>query len=234
MTETPLRPLPRRTRTPLTRVSTAQQVADSLREQLLDGEFAPGSRIPEDGVAADLGVSRNSVREGLQILVAEGLVQRSLHHGAVVTELDSEQMFDVYQARRIIEAASLRLGMAGADGWMVPVLESLREMEAAVAAGDLAGLLHADRRFHEGIVAGARSQRVARFYRNLQAEIRLTRVWRGEREPSTVFFARHKEVVTAIESGDLRKAEDLLVGIIDDGEARIRSSLEAPPTDLTT
>ena len=41
---------------PLERVSTAQQVADSLREQMLRGEFPPGSRIPEEDIAADLQV----------------------------------------------------------------------------------------------------------------------------------------------------------------------------------
>ena len=231
MTETTLHPVPRRSRTPLARVSTAQQVANSLRDQLLDGEFPPGMRIPEDDLAAELGVSRNSVREGLQILVAEGLVQRSLHHGAVVTELDSNQLLDVYQARRVLEAAGLRAGMARPDGWIGAVLEALQAMHAAAAADDLIGLLQADRRFHEGIVAGARSERVSRFYRNLQTEIRLTRVWHGEREPSSVFFARHEEVAAAIRAQELPRAEELLLGIIDAGEARIRSSLEAAPSD---
>ena len=96
---------------PLERMSTAQHVAESLREQLLRGDIPPGSRIPEEDVAADLQVSRNSVREGLQILVSEGLVHRSLHRGAVVSELTREQLSDVYQARRVIEVASIRIGM---------------------------------------------------------------------------------------------------------------------------
>jgi DNA-binding GntR family transcriptional regulator len=219
-------PPEKRPRMPLERVSTAQQVADSLREQMLRGEFPPGSRIPEEDIAADLQVSRNSVREGLQILVSEGLVQRTLHRGAVVSDLDQEQLADVYQARRVIEIASLRSGMGQTDTWLGAVLDALRDMEAAVASGELSSLLDADRRFHEGIVAGSKSQRIRRFYRNLQTEIRLTRTWRGEREPSPVFFARHKEVVEAIQARDARLAERLLRRIIDDGEARVRTSLE--------
>lgn len=211
---------------PLERVSTAQQVADSLREQLLRGEYPPGSRIPEEDIAADLQVSRNSVREGLQILVSEGLVHRTMHRGAVVSDLDQEQLADVYQARRVIEIASLRTGMGDPDGWLDAVLDALQAMEAAVATSDLAALLDADRRFHEGIVAGSRSQRIRRFYRNLQTEIRLTRTWRGEREPSPVFFGRHKEVVEAIQARDARQAEKLLGRIIDDGEVRVRTSLQ--------
>ena len=210
--------------TPLNRRSTAEHVANNLREQLLEGRFSPGSRLPEDEIAAAMRVSRNSVREGLQILAAEGLVQRSLHRGAVVSELDSAALADVYRARRVIEIASLRAGMTGVDGWLPGVLDALRQMEAAAASDDLPSLLEADRLFHESIVAGSNSERISRFYRNLQTEIRLTRSWQDEREPSHVFFARHKDVADALQEGNLTRADSLLNEIIDAGEDRVRKS----------
>ena len=117
------------------------------------------------------------------------------------------------------------VSLAQPTDWVAEVLGAIRDMELAVESADLAALLDADRRFHEGIVAGSRSQRIRRFYRNLQTEIRLTRTWHGEREPSPVFFARHKEVVEAIQSRDARQAEKLLGQIIDVGEARVQTSL---------
>jgi DNA-binding GntR family transcriptional regulator len=217
--------------TPLNRRSTAEQVASTLRAQLLEGTFSPGSRLPEDEIAAAMRVSRNSVREGLQILAAEGLVQRSLHRGAVVSELDSAALADVYEARRLVEVASLRAGMAASESWLVGVLNALRQMEAAATSDDLPSLLEADRYFHESIVAGCGSERIGRFYRNLQTEIRLTRSWQDEREPSPVFFARHKELADAIQADDLAKAESLLNKIIDDGEERVRTSLATLSVD---
>ena len=214
---------------PLNRMSTAEQVADALRERLLQGQFLPGSRLPEDDIAATMQVSRNSVREGLQILVSEGLVRRSLHRGAIVSELDTDELSDVYQARRIIEIASLRAGMTGRDQWVDSIVRALEDMEAAGAADNRPALLEADRSFHEGIVAGSHSQRIRRFYRNLQTEIRLTRTWQGERQPSPVFVARHKEVADAIQAGDSQRAEELLKRIIDDGEDRVRKSLRGAP-----
>jgi DNA-binding GntR family transcriptional regulator len=215
--------------TPLNRMSTAEHVASTLREQLLERRFSPGSRLPEDEIAAALQVSRNSVREGLQILAAEGLVQRSLHRGAVVTELDAAALEDVYQARRIVEVGSLRSGATAPDGWVAGIAAALRQMEAAADAEDLPQLLEADRRFHESIVAGARSKRIGRFYRNLQTEIRLTRSWQDEREPSPIFVARHRAVAEAIQAGDLQEAERLLKDIIDAGEDRVRKSLATMP-----
>jgi len=215
--------------TPLNRMSTAEHVANTLREQLLERRFSPGSRLPEDEIAAAMQVSRNSVREGLQILAAEGLVQRSLHRGAVVAELDADALEDVYQARRIVEVSSLRAGATAPDGWVSGIAAALRQMEVAAAAEDLPELLEADRRFHESIVAGASSERISRFYRNLQTEIRLTRSWQDEREPSPIFVARHRDVAEAIQAGDLPEAERLLKEIIDAGEDRVRKSLATMP-----
>lgn len=214
---------------PLERTSTAQHVANAVRDRLLRGDFAPGFRLPEDEIAATLRVSRNSVREGLQILAAEGLIRRSLHHGAVVTELNGEELHDVYQARRTIEVAGLRMGAQRPGQWLGRIVAALDDMENAASANDRAALLDSDRRFHEAIVAGSQSQRVNRFYRNLQTEIRLTRTWHGERESSPVFFARHKDVVDALRAGDIAKAESLLASIIDAGEERVRKSLESTP-----
>lgn len=214
---------------PLERTSTAQHVANAVRDRLLGGEFAPGSRLPEDEIAAALRVSRNSVREGLQILAAEGLIRRSLHRGAVVSELSAEELHDVYQARRVIELAGLRMGVEQAGQWLDRIVAALREMEVAASADNRTALLDSDRRFHEAIVAGSESQRVGRFYRNLQTEIRLTRTWHGERESSPVFFARHKNVVDALRKGNLSKAESLLASIIDAGEDRVRRSLQSTP-----
>lgn len=215
--------------TPLNRLSTAEQVAAALREQLLEGRFLPGHRLPEDEIAAALQVSRNSVREGLQILAAEGLVQRSLHRGAVVSELDSTALADVYQARRIIELSSLRAGMDSPGEWLDQMDDALTEMKAAAGADDMQSLLEADRHFHESIVAASRSERITRFYRNLQTEIRLTRSWQDEREASSVFFKRHTDVRAAIRAGNAARAERLLSAIIDAGEERVRNSLAAQP-----
>jgi DNA-binding GntR family transcriptional regulator len=216
--------------TPLNRMSTAEHVASTLREQLLERRFSPGSRLPEDEIAAAMQVSRNSVREGLQILAAEGLVQRSLHRGAVVAELDGAALEDVYRARRIVEIGSLRAGAAAApDSWVEGVGAALRLMEAAAAAESVPELLEADRLFHESIVAGARSERIGRFYRNLQTEIRLTRSWQDEREPSSIFVARHRDVAEAIQQRDFADAERLLSEIIDAGEDRVRKSLATMP-----
>src|SRR5258707_10330814 len=73
--------------TQINRVSVADQVATLLRQRILEGEFRPGTQLQELPLASSLGVSRNTMREAIRILSLEGLLRRSLHRGAAVSQL---------------------------------------------------------------------------------------------------------------------------------------------------
>lgn len=210
----------------LERTSTAQQVANAIRDQLLRGEVAPGARLRDEAIAGTLGVSRNTVREAMQILASEGLVRRSLHRGAVVSELTPRELADVYQARRVIELAGVRGARQAPPEWIHSLHEILSRMQEAVAAGSLTRQLEADVHFHEALVATVGSKRISRFYRHVQTEIRLSRTWTGERPAPDVFFMRHKEIVDALDAKDFDRAELLVATLIDDGEARLQRGFQ--------
>lgn len=104
------------------RESSSEQVANVIKEQLLLGQVPPGTRLSDRILAAELQVSRNTVRESMTIQAAEGLVVKNLHKGVVVADLDLEELRDVYRARRALEVAGVRAGGdAGPNGkkrWM--------------------------------------------------------------------------------------------------------------------
>jgi DNA-binding GntR family transcriptional regulator len=211
------------------RASTSQQVADVIKEQLLLGQVSPGTRLSDRLLAGDLQVSRNTVREAMTILAAEGLVVKNLHKGVVVAELDLEELRDVYQARRALELAGLRAGSTAGPQWQQALDDALAAMQKAAAAGDVKALLDADRSFHEALVLPIGSKRVQGFYRKVQTEIRLTHAWSGEREDSGVFVRRHQRIGDAIRAADYVLAEKLLSDLIDAGEERLRRQLQVPP-----
>jgi len=211
----------------LERASTAEQVAATVRQYLLDGKAAPKTKLSDQVLAATLGVSRNTVREAFAILAAEGLLQRNLHKGAVVAELSFEQLADVYQARRAIELSALNFAAKAQDDWLADVQAALGEMSAAAAIDDTKALLDADRRFHEAIIAPIGSQRISDFYRLIQTQIRLTRAWNGARMAPTAFVARHAEIVEALVHGDFTRGGGLLEQLIDDGQLRVQEQLRA-------
>jgi DNA-binding GntR family transcriptional regulator len=99
----------------LLRPTSTQQVADYIRRQIFEGDLRIGDRVPQDEIAADLGVSRVPVREAVIALDREGWVMIQPHRGAFVVGLDQNSTRDHYEllgrvygygARRTAERAT--------------------------------------------------------------------------------------------------------------------------------
>jgi len=95
----------------LRRRTTAEQVADVLREAILRGVLRGGQQLQQDVLAAQFGVSRIPVREALRRLDAEGLVTVYPHRGAVVSELSATEVEEIYEIRVPLECLALRLAI---------------------------------------------------------------------------------------------------------------------------
>ena len=80
----------------LFRPTSTQQVADYIRRQIFAGRLEVGQRVPQDKIAAELGVSRVPVREAIIALDREGWVMIQPHRGAYVVGLDENSTRDHY------------------------------------------------------------------------------------------------------------------------------------------
>jgi DNA-binding GntR family transcriptional regulator len=83
-------------------------VYETLRRLILSGELAGGARLVQADVAAQLGVSTTPVREALRDLSTEGLIRLDPHRGAIVRELDENEMREIYQLRELLEPLAIR------------------------------------------------------------------------------------------------------------------------------
>src|SRR3954468_16055413 len=92
----------------LDRASTAELVANVLRENVIDGSLPPGTRLSEETIGNLLGVSRNTLREAFRLLSHENLLVHELHRGVFVRRLAAADVADIYRMRRILETASVR------------------------------------------------------------------------------------------------------------------------------
>jgi DNA-binding GntR family transcriptional regulator len=156
------------------RQSTTEQAAAALRDAILSGKLPPGTPLREAALAAELGVSRNTVREAARLLGSESLVRHQMNRGIVVAEITAADVRDIYAARAAIETAAAEALTAHRDPAIYQRLESLvGQIEDAFARGDAAGVLDADRLFHATLVAAARSPRLSGFHTRLQQEQRL-------------------------------------------------------------
>ena len=211
----------------LARSSTAERVANIIRERITDGSLAPGSRLPEDAVGSALGVSRNTLREAFRLLVHERLAVAEFNRGVFVRRLTDADVVDLYRVRRLVECAAVRNACDASP-------EAIESIRRAVADGELAATEDrwpevgaANMRFHKAIVALAGSVRLDEFMCQVAAELCVAfHVMANPRAFHEPYLRRNRELVALIETGDGAAAERLLAAYLDDAE---RELLETNP-----
>jgi DNA-binding GntR family transcriptional regulator len=212
----------------LRRESTAQQVAGALRELIVNGGLPSGEHLREAALAQQLGVSRNTVREAVQILVSDGLVTRELHRGAYVARLTEDDVRDLFRVRRLVELTAIR-EIAGSKE-TGPLKEAIQSLSTAAQSGDRRVTSEADLEFHRRLVALMDSERLGALYDGVDAEIQLciARATPASVDPSSL-IKDHKAIVAALARGDAATASKRLERHFDESERLLIESLEPTP-----
>ena len=165
--------------TALDNPSLRERVYQALREALVSGELTPGRRLRDQELAARLGVSRTPVREALQRLEDEGLVETSPRALTRVTPLDARAAREAFPVVAALHAFAARSGVPR----LAPLdLEDMRaasaEFTAAIAGADharpetLARAIAADDRFHGVVLSAAGNQELVRTLERLMPKVR--------------------------------------------------------------
>ncbi|EKA61604.1 GntR family transcriptional regulator [Janibacter hoylei] len=192
--------------TPHPRRSTVEYLADELREAIMSGRLEPGEQLGEADLAARFEVSRGPVREAMQRLVSEGLLQAITNRGVFVNELTLDDVRDVYRTRSVIERGALEIVIADRrrESTADELERVVTRMRRAAAKGDGPAVSDADQHFHEVLVEASASPRLIRAMRTLIVETRMC-------------------------LGELRTTYGDLWTQVDDHEALRQAILTAPP-----
>ncbi|WP_433440279.1 GntR family transcriptional regulator [Nonomuraea sp. CA-141351] len=188
-------------------------VTGLLRDRILGGEFPPGTQMNEVELAAYFEVSRGPLREAMQRLVQEGLLVSYPRHGVFVPTLTSEDLEDIFVARRAIEREALRRVTArGVSAGLVADLEVIvARMKDAAGRGDKSTLAAQDLAFHRRLVKAAGSTRLDRLYGLLANEMQLCfRMIVDSYSDRSELSAEHEQLLHVIASGDKSAALALL------------------------
>ena len=95
--------------------ATVGFIVERLREDILAGRLAPGSRLVECDLTCRFAVSRGPVREALRRLAADGLIEHWPHRGALVRRLSAHAIHELFQIRVELEALAARLAAECVD-----------------------------------------------------------------------------------------------------------------------
>ena len=92
---------------PLTSVSSVEQLAASITASINIGVLVPGVQLSEVALAQQYGVSRNTLREAFRLLARDGLVEHVPHRGVFVRTMTAHDLKDIYAYRRFVELGAI-------------------------------------------------------------------------------------------------------------------------------
>lgn len=184
--------------------TTSQHALDGLRRAIVSGGLRPGQRVLQEDLAERLGVSVAPVREALRTLEQEGQVTYLPRRGYHVTELRIEDLEEIYDLRRVLEARAIRGALPTLDDAALQEIDAAADnCEAAARVGDVAGELAANRRFHFALLEAPGQVHLMRIIRVLWDSTEAYRaLYYNSPEERDAAGAAHRDIIVAVRRGD--------------------------------
>ena len=206
---------------PIENVPLRTQVADRLRQAILSGQLPLGSSLVETALAEQLNVSRAPIREAIQILENDGLVETIAYKGKRVKPLTVREVGEAYSLREIYEVMAVRRILESRTP-VDALHEHCHDMTAAAKAENFSELTAADEAFHRTLIRLADHDLLMASWKNLYLRIHQIMAIRNRVERDLAEVAKnHPPIVQALEVNDA----DLAIKLITD-HTRILAALD--------
>lgn len=192
--------------------SLREQVLGILRDAILNGDFKPGQAIVETELATQLGVSRAPIREALQRLNSEGLLEMVPYHPTVVKRLNKKDIEELYSLRIVLETFAVQRLLSQEPMPDLSILNKLyADMMIAADAGNLKEVNALDRQFHETLISLSQHSLLLNTWNGVAMRIRQVMALRNMRNSDITQIARnHLPIIRAIEACDEALSLELL------------------------
>lgn len=212
------------------RMTAAELSTAALRQQILTREILPGTRVTEDAVATELGVSRATVRQALNSLELEGLLVRNPASRVLeVLSLDPEDVTEIYQARRVLELAGVKAAHGAPEDALLQLKDAIAQMKDAVDNGDVVAFVEADRLSHVTTVSFLKSRILSETHASLMRRLRLA-MTHSETYDNVMAkeLLEHQEFCDLVLAGKIDEAQKNLTDRLNVAERQMLKSLITP------
>lgn len=198
--------------TPIVRRPLHEEAADRLRDLIVQGNLAPGARLNERLLTAQLGVSRTPLREAFKVLATEGLVELLPNRGAIVSQMDPHRLSETLAVMGALEALAGELACQNASDAQINEIRALHyEMLAYHARGDLAGYFKFNQAIHLKLVKYSGNAVLYNTYRQLNGNVRRARYMANlSKERWDAAVREHDEILAALGARDVKRIRALL------------------------
>ncbi|WP_340680677.1 GntR family transcriptional regulator [Paraglaciecola sp.] len=205
------------THTSLTKIVTtrADSVFTDLRQRIVEGLVAMGSKISEPELARHYDISRSTLRDALSRLEGCGLLERKANVGYRVVTLSTEKLLEIFRVRESLEGMACNLAAKNMTGEQIAELKSLltqHEQNESLQQGEAYYQKEGDLDFHFKIVFGSGNGLLIRLLcEELYYLVRMYRYQFGMASPrAKKAFREHHNIIQAIEDKDGELAEILM------------------------
>ncbi|WP_347558845.1 GntR family transcriptional regulator [Robbsia sp. KACC 23696] len=192
-------------------------VTERLRAAIVDGEFAPGELLSEDALAAQLGTSRTPVREALNTLQFQGLVNIVPQRGTFVFSPTDADIAELCDYRATLEMKAVQLAMARhPDAAHRDLKAALADMTRAHKKHDDIAYARADSAFHETFLTHCDNPYLKNAYLLASGRVAAVRCFLASHvtgEPARS-FDEHREIVKLWGEGDGQRIATILAAHI--------------------
>jgi len=186
-----------------------QLVVEILREKILSGEIVAGQPLRQTALAEELNVSRIPIREALLQLEAEGLVTFEPHKGASATELNIDQVDELFELRAMLEGDLLAASLTDiTDDALSQAKDILTNLDSALGKENAANTWsELNSKFHNCLYSGANRPQTADLVnilnKNADRYIRMHLLWAGGISKAG---PEHAELLAFCQARDIDKA----------------------------
>jgi DNA-binding GntR family transcriptional regulator len=209
-------------------VALRRNIAEAVRRAVVGGQLAPGTRINESRLSADLGVSRTPLREALFSLESLGILEADPPRGFFVTPLSAREIRELYPIGRALDLLAVRSAMRFPKTTL-DRLEAINDrFRAARRRAERARIL--DREFHQTLISPSQNQRLHAMLDGVQTSMeRYERLYMSDEHDVERSARQHDEIVRSLRRDDLEGALRVLGAQWDDSVQRLIMSLGEQP-----
>jgi DNA-binding GntR family transcriptional regulator len=180
----------------------------SIKQNVLDGTLGELSRLTEESLATQLGISKSPVREALNRLEAEGLVIIEARRGAYVRQFSAKEIRDLYELREILEVHAIEMATISPK-LLTDLAASINKTKKFLKAGNKLEHIEEDMRFHRLITSATGNQELCRVLENVQQKALLCRSKSYELSATTAPVA-HMKIFQALKKDSKREARSAM------------------------
>jgi DNA-binding GntR family transcriptional regulator len=193
---------------PVVKMPVEVQAANALRESIVTGLIAPGTRLIEIALSQEMKLSRATVRAALHQLAAEGLIGLVSYTGWTVVPLTANDVWELYTLRSGLERIAGQLAARSRRTEKTEILgQAFDSLVRECGRGDPTRIAEADFALHKTIIQLIGHRRLESQYRLLEQQIRMyIRSSDALVGKPAIIVDQHRPIVKAILAGDVEKA----------------------------